>query len=178
MFDETKITFRKLQDEDLTILHKWRNEPFVKEWYGKNETTSFNDIIRKYTPRIKGEEPTECFIVHYDNTPVAFIQTYKINAYPENVKYFGVDSTVAGIDLFIGNQEFFGKGFGSLMVKEFLHNVVFAKGDILSCLVDPEPDNIRAIKLYEKVGFRYLKTIQIHGDPLPKYLMRIDKEDL
>lgn len=164
MFDEIKISFRKLQTDDITLLHKWCNEPFVKKWYSKGELATLNDISKKYIPRIKGEEPIECFIINYENTPVAFIQTYK------------VDSNVAGIDLFIGNQDFYRKGFGTLMIKKFLRDIVFIRDNIRSCLVDPEPNNIRAIKSYEKVGFRYLKTIQIPSDPLPKYLMIVRKE--
>lgn len=176
MFDESKISFRKLDFEDLILLHRWLNEPFIKEWYGKNESITIDDINNKYTPRIKEEEPAKCFIVNYESHPVAFIQTYKINDYPENVKYFGVNSTVAGLDLFIGNQDFIGKGFGSLMIKKFIQEVVFIQDDVSSCIVDPEPNNIRAIKAYEKVGFRYLKTIQIPEEPLPKYLMITTKQ--
>lgn len=35
------------------------------------------------------------------------------------------------------------------------------KESIERCIVDPEPKNLIAIKVYENAGFRYLKPIQI-----------------
>ena len=178
MFNENKISFRKLHTDDLPLLLKWLNEPFVKEWYGKDDTTTFDDISKKYTPRIFGEDHIKCFIVNYTSIPVAYIQTYTLSEYPQEIKDFGLDSKTAGLDLFIGNKDYFGIGLGSLILKKFLQEVVFITDNIDICIVDPEPSNIRAIKSYEKVGFNHLKTIHIPKESIAKYVMIIHKKDL
>ena len=61
------------------------------------------------------------------------------------------------MDFFIGEADFLGKGIGTKALKEFL-------ADFNSCthvLVDPDIDNIKAIKTYEKAGF---KNVQLHRD--------------
>lgn len=176
--DENKISFRNLQLTDLSLLYKWLNEPFVKEWYGRNDPSDLESITKKYTPRIEGKNPTSSFIVCYEEIPVGYIQTYKINDYPDFAKHLKMDVTgFACVDLFIGNAKFMGKGLGSLMLKKFLKDIVFTQEGIIVCLIDPEPVNIRAIRSYEKAGFKYLKTIQVPDEKKPKYLMIIKKQN-
>lgn len=177
MIDEDKISFKNLQSDNLLLLYNWLNEPFVKEWYGRDEKSDLESVTKKYTPRIEGKDPTHCFIVSYETIPFGYIQTYKLSDYPDFVQHLDVDpETIAGIDLFIGNMDFVGKGLGGAMLKKFLKEVVFTQDDINACIIDPEPKNIRAIKSYEKAGFKYLKTIQVPKEKEPEYLMMIKKE--
>lgn len=175
MFDETKIQFRKLELVDLPLIHQWRNELFVKEWYGRDEDTTIEAIQKKYSPYILGAKPTQSYIAMYETVPVGYIQTYKIIDYPEYAQYVNLPQKTAGVDLYIGNSNFFGKSFGSLMLRKFLKDIVFNSSDTDRCIVGPEPTNVRAIKSYEKVGFKYLKTVKIPNEPNPEYIMVIEK---
>lgn len=175
MFNEYGIRFRKLQLDDLTIMHKWLNEPHVHKWYDKDKQNTFEEVANKYLPYIQGEKPTDSYIVLYKDKPAGYIQTYKVNDWPEYGDYVGYDDNTASIDLFIGDNSLIGKGFGSLMIKKFLKEVVFSRKDIVTCIVGPEPENKRAIKAYEKAGFKYVKTIQIPKEPDPTYIMEITK---
>ena len=51
------------------------------------------------------------------------------------------------------------------------------KESIERWIVDPEPKNLIAIKVYENAGFRYLKTIQIPEEEEPEYLMEIKRRN-
>lgn len=64
------------------------------------------------------------------------------------------------------------------MINEFLKIRVFQEPGITKCYIDPEPNNVRAIKVYEKVGFIHVKTVQIRDEPNLAYLMVINKKAL
>lgn len=160
MFDERHIQFRKLRLNDLSLLHQWLNQQFVKEWYSTHELTDAAAIERKYLPCIESKRPTQCYIFYYQDTPVGYIQSYKIGDYPEYAQFFDMDTNgLVGVDMFIGNQEYFGQGLGSLVLKKFLHDIVSKMDGITSCVIGPDPKNARAIRSYEKAGFTYLRTI-------------------
>jgi len=168
-----KISFRQLSDEDLVLTHKWLLAPHVKEWYGQGKQT-FEDIKKKYTPRIKNEDPTSCFIMLYDGKPIGQIQMYKISDYPEYEKIIQPIKKAAGIDLFIGERDYQNKGLGSIIIKKFLKDFVFVKLDVDTCVIGPNPQNIAAIKAYQKAGFTYTKTVVNH-DGEEEYLMELQK---
>ena len=61
------------------------------------------------------------------------------------------------------------------MLSEFLNQVVFVDPKIKLCVIGPEPSNTRAIHVYEKVGFKYIKTVRLDGDTEDTYLMELNK---
>lgn len=67
---------------------------------------------------------------------------------------------------YIGEKELWGKGLGQLIIGEVF---VFARSIGVTCVVlKVSPENIRAIKLYEKIGFK------ANGDVEGLRLMKID----
>ncbi|HEX7017537.1 MAG TPA: GNAT family N-acetyltransferase [Patescibacteria group bacterium] len=178
MLDPDKISFRELRFDDLPLLHDWLNTPHVHEWYDKDEQNTLDEIKEKYGKKINKEEPTDSYLIMYDNQPIGYIQTAKVKDWPTLESVVGKNQQAASIDLFIGEPNYLGKGLGSQVIRKFLTVVVFQRPDIIKCFIDPEPSNVRAIKSYEKAGFKYLKTVQIPGEPEPAYLMEIKKEDL
>lgn len=178
MLESAKITFRKLQIEDLPLMHTWLNEPHVHEWYDKDKENTLEEITQRYGPKIKGEKPSDGYLVLYDNKSVAYIQTYKVNDWPEFGEYVNYDDHTASVDLFIGDTSFMGQGLGNLMLRKFLKEIVFSNSEIQTCIIGPEPANLRAIKAYEKTGFKYVKTVQVGDEPDPTYIMEIKSVDL
>ncbi len=171
------ITFRKLQLSDLPLMYTWLNTPHVHEWYDKDKKNSIEEVANRYAPKIKGEKPTDCYLALYEGKPFGYLQTYKVNDWPEFGNHIGYDDFTAAVDLFIGEADFIGKGIGTKMLEAFLQQVVFAEGSTINtCVIGPEPGNKRAIRTYEKVGFQYSKTVQIPGEEQPTYLMEITKD--
>ncbi len=60
-----------------------------------------------------------------------------------------------GYDIFIGEEEYVGKGLGSHIMEQFLKEYVDPYYD--ACFVDPDPANVSAIRAYEKAGFKKVK---------------------
>lgn len=166
------IGFKRLKEGDLPLLFKWLNTQHVVEWYEK-KTTTFDEIKVKYMPRITGAEPTKPFLIVADQVPIGYIQEYYVNDDPELKPY--VNGKFIGLDLFIGDPTYLGRGLGTQILREFLKQVVFQEKEIEGCLVDPSPNNPRMIRANEKVGFKYLTTTI---GPDPKYLMIIRREEI
>lgn len=177
MLDAARITFRKLLTEDLPLMQRWLNEPHVHQWYDKDKENTLEAVTARYDPKIQGEQPSDCYLVLYDKMPVGYTQTYKVNDWPEFGDYVDYDDHTASVDLFIGESSFMGQGLGSLMLKKFLKEIVFVNPEITTCIIGPEPANIRGIKAYEKAGFEYKKTVQVGDEPDPTYIMELRKED-
>ena len=177
MMDKNNISFKRLQLDDLQLIHKWLNEPHVHEWYEKDKENTLEEVKASFGPEISGEKPTVGYLISYENNPIGYIQYCKVNDYPEYGPYLGYDDNTANVDLFIGDIKFTGKGLGSMILRKFIKEILFTKDDIMTCLIDPEPTNIRAIKSYEKAGFKYVKTVQIPVEPEPSYVMELKKEN-
>ena len=58
-----------------------------------------------------------------------------------------------GIDQFLADEADLGRGIGTALVRRFTERL-FADPAITEVRVDPRPDNPRARRCYEKVGFR------------------------
>ena len=65
---------------------------------------------------------------------------------------------VLGIDQFIAHEKQLNKGIGSKFISQFVRGLMDEPG-IKEVRVDPRPDNIRAIRCYEKVGFQVVDEI-------------------
>ncbi|WP_353733564.1 GNAT family N-acetyltransferase [Rossellomorea vietnamensis] len=57
------------------------------------------------------------------------------------------------MDCFIGESELFNKGIGTKMVKEFINQIIQEDAPDFIVL-DPSKENKRAIRCYEKAGFK------------------------
>jgi RimJ/RimL family protein N-acetyltransferase len=174
--DSQPIEFRPLAAEDLPLLHRWLSAPHVREWW--NDARTAEEIRTKYAPRIAGADPTRSFIIEHCGKPIGYIQSYRIRDYPDYARHVGAPGDCAGIDLFIGEAEMVGRGIGTRAVAAFLRSIVFVDPAIGACAIGPEQGNRRAIRAYEKAGFRYWKTIAVPGEPAPEYLMLVTRREL
>jgi len=171
------LQFRKLTMADLSLLYTWLHTEAVKTWYAKRNCT-YDQVVQKYTLRITGNSPTSSFLILYHERPIGYIQTYRICDYADYNAYVQADETAAGVDLFIGEPDYLHKGLGSRILRKFLHEIVFASEGIECCIIGPEPNNQIAIRCYEKVGFRYWKTIHLLGEAEPEYLMTLHRTEM
>lgn len=166
------ISFRKLQVKDLKMMHRWLNSEEVIKWYGKSGCT-MEAVEARYIPRISGAKPTNCYVIEMNNDSIGHIQWYYNKDYPAYGEQLGASSHSASVDIFIGEESYRHKGYGSRVIEKFLKDIVFANEGVDECIMAPSPDNIGAIKTYEKVGFEYYKTIELPEEEEKEYLMRL-----
>lgn len=158
-------------------MYKWLNQDHVTRWYGKERNYQiYQNVEDHYLPRARKDFPTKAFIIYIDQNPVGYIQTYKITDYPDYNQYVQTDQKSAGMDLFIGEEDYLHRGFGPKIIQKFLNEVVFEIFDVDNCIIGPEPENLAAIKAYQKAGFTYWKTIKIPDEAEPEYLMVLSRK--
>jgi len=171
-----KIGFERLKLSDLPLMHRWLNAPHVARWWYA-EGSTYPEVEETYVPCIEGRDPTEPYLILYDGLPIGYVQAYRISDDPDYARLVEVENS-AGVDMFVGEEEFLHRGLGSHILRRFLREVVFVNDDVEVCVIGPEPKNAAAIRAYEKAGCRYFKTIQVPGEPEPEYLMWISRESV
>jgi aminoglycoside 6'-N-acetyltransferase len=172
--DPGGISFRALQTGDLVLLHCWLANPRVFRWYG-GAAPAFAEVEAKYTPRLAGQAPTKpCLILHAAK-PIGYIQTYLVATDPYYAAIVGDSSAAAAIDIFIGEDEYAGRGLGAATIRAFLRKIIFSDLALDSCYIDPHPDNSVAIRAYTRAGFRPLRRVDPSPPKEPCLLMCIDR---
>ena len=157
MLDTTRIDFRPLTHDDLPMLGEWLRRPHVAEWWGPPE--SLDELAAEYGPGIAGTVPHRAYVVRLDGRPIGFIQSYvAAETHGDGWWLDERDPGVWGIDQFIADPTLLGQGLGTAMVHAFVARL-FEHAAVTRVQTDPSPDNARAIRCYEKAGFRAVGEI-------------------
>lgn len=151
------IFFKPLHEVDLKILYEWFQEPTINQLYARGQNLSLKDIENKYLPRLMRQDNVPSFIIYLDNKAIGFIQYYCLSDhYPEGIQEENSlfkryhPNQIAGIDLFIAVHENRGKGLGVVIINQFINEFLT---HFRLVVVDPNHDNIHAIRCYENAGF-------------------------
>ena len=171
---QRRMIFRPLRIEDLPLLHEWLNRPHVAEWWG--HPLSLDEVERDYIPSISGSIHHHCYIALDGGRKIGFIQSYDPTGWHHEGWWLDEnDPTVKGIDQFIASSEELGRGLGTRMVREFVAQLL-EDPTVSRVQTDPAPTNSRAIRCYEKAGFRAAREVETpDGTAL---LMYCDRESL
>lgn len=151
------ISFKPFCKSDLSLWEKWILVPHVKNtWFIEGYESP--DYINQ---KIKGDGYNYPFVICADEKPIGYIQCCDLYAYKklcENKKGLFTDEPLGTfcVDLFIADSDYLDKGYGTETVKSFVKlilNTFFAN----QILIDPNVNNKRAIRCYEKAGFKKRK---------------------
>ncbi|SDW66782.1 aminoglycoside 6'-N-acetyltransferase/aminoglycoside 6'-N-acetyltransferase-1b [Marininema mesophilum] len=151
--------FNCLEEKDLPLLHRWFQEPHVKKWWPVPKEKE--DFFDSYLKRIHSTE-ISLYFVSYGNIPIGFLQAYPVDRSKETWLPKLPKNTI-GIDQFIGEIDFVGKGYGTSFIKKFIDQLL-AENNEMTVILDPDPRNKAAIRCYEKVGFVRVGIFPRKGD--------------
>lgn len=176
-----EVQFRRLEEGDLPLMKRWLEDPDVAPWYG-SDSTEHAALRAEYGDKIRGERRDHSFIIQIDGEDAGYIQCYLIDDHPDYARQMRVDPGAVGIDLFIGEPSARNRGYGAVVIRAFLEQIVFGKLDATVAIIAPEPGNARAIRAYEKVGFAWQKTVHIVDEESAantgdEYMMRQTREE-
>jgi aminoglycoside 6'-N-acetyltransferase len=138
-----RYDFTPMTATDLPLIKRWLESAHVSEWW--------HDAAEQFE-LVSGDldHPDMAqFIVGTDARRFAYLQCYNISAWDAG---FGPQPAgTRGLDQFIGEPDMLNRGHGSAFIREFAERLL-ADGTP-RVVIDPDPDNARAIRAYEKAGF-------------------------
>ena len=162
---EIKLNFNKMHlrnatIDDLQTLKYWDEQPHVIESDPNDEWDWENSLNNEY-------EWQELLIAEIGQKPVGFLQI--INPANEESHYWGeISEGFRAIDIWIGEFENTGKGYGGDMMKMALDRC-FRNREVNTVLIDLLSTNLRAIRFYERLGFRFIENRRFGQDDCKVY---------
>jgi aminoglycoside 6'-N-acetyltransferase len=141
---------------DLPLIQRWLQMPHVTAWWGEPEE-QFALVSGDIT-----HPAMDQFIVTSDDRPFAYLQCYDQSAWPEG----GLGNHPAGtrgIDQFIGEPDMIERGHGSAFIRAFVDARL--REGAPRIVTDPDPDNPRAIRAYQKAGFEKAGMVDTPDGP-------------
>lgn len=180
------IIVRKMMDclEDYNLLTKWLSDPSVCKYYeGKSKRYDLEKVLMKFGPYARGEERVIPCIIEYENRPIGYIQHYKAysDEYDESkIVDMSKYDNPHGCDIIIGETQFWNKGIGTKVIQMTI-KYLFQNENADIIFIDPQIWNKRAIRCYEKSGFKPLMVAEnreLHDDePKDCLIMVITSKD-
>lgn len=160
------ITLRAATPADLELLRHWDEQPHVIE-------SDPNDDWHWESELGRDVEWRQQLIAEVDGRPVGYVEI--IDPRRDEEHYWGdVPANLRAIDIWIGEQEDLGRGFGTAMMKLAIERC-FADPSVSAILIDPLASNVRAHRFYERLGFRFVERRQFDADDC--FVYRLERED-
>lgn len=153
------IAVRPLVLEDAPLLASWLSDPRVLEYYEGRDRPY--DLGRVKTHFYRDDEAAKrrC-LVGYDGTAIGYIQYALLDAAELEEYGYAADAWIAGMDLFIGEPEYWGRGIGTALVAGMAGRLLTEGPEAVT--VDPHAENARALRCYAKAGFPRLRVLPRH----------------
>lgn len=157
--------FRRMTDVDLPLLRQWLATPDAAAWWGDLDEEMDNLAADLHEPGMR------LWIVSLDGEPFAFLQDYTPELWPDH-PFHDMPPGTYGIDQTIGVSSLIGRGHGSAFIRGHVQSL-FDTG--APCVVtDPDPANARAIRAYEKAGF---KAVEERDTPWGRCLLMLARPE-
>ncbi|HEY9698545.1 MAG TPA: GNAT family N-acetyltransferase [Trichocoleus sp.] len=154
------LSFRPLKVDDFPLLLTWLSNDHVKQWWNDGDNT-----LEKVALHYGAEDPDVARFILIEATEVG-------ESAIGYFQYYIVSKEIIGIDQFLGEADHINKGIGTAAIRLFLEMIV-AKHEPQEVITDPHPENKRAIKCYEKVGFVYY-AMQLKENGESAYMMKFN----
>ncbi len=140
-----RIHFRLATPEDAPLLRHWDEQPHVlqadpdSDWAWETTLPHNPDWREQLIAEVAGQ-------------PIGYLQIMDPARDPD--AYWGeVDANVRAIDIWIGEADCLGQGFGTEMMTAALARC-FDDEAVTAVLIDPLLSNTRAHRFYRRLGFR------------------------
>ena len=142
--------FRPMSAADLPMVRRWLETPHVAQWW-HDPDEQFALVSEDL------DHPAmDQFVVAADHRPFAYLQCYDPTAWSDNGLGTHPRGT-RGIDQFIGEPDMVDRGHGSALIRSFVDGLL--KTGTPRVVTDPDPENIRAVRAYEKAGFQKARLV-------------------
>ena len=167
---QRRVHLRRAGPADAPLLRRWDRKPQVRLATGADAADG--DGGWDWDHELPRDVPwRELLIAEVGGQPVGVLQI--IDPQTEETHYWGdVESGLRAIDIWIGEEEDLGRGYGSEMMRLALDRC-FADPSVRAVLIDPLAINTRAHRFYERLGFRRIDRRMFGSDDC--YVYRLDR---
>ncbi len=148
------IEFQNLTIHHCPILHQWLQLYHVREFWDDGDR-ELEQVVNHY---IKIDETTR-YLFYMNNIAVGYIQIYNINSTHRYAKLANLTNECCGIDFFIGNPNYLGRGLSYQIISQFIAS--YSQNRLV--IVDPIINNHKAIHIYKKMGFHTINKFVENG---------------
>ena len=161
--DADDLLIRRLRDDpsDYELIVRWRNEPHVREWWDPDDPPmTLASAIEEYRADTREGSPATACILERGNEPIGFLQFFRWSDEPSDAEVLGIslEEDAWGLDLFIGEPSHVGSGVGPRVI-DLLCRFLFEERSASSVALVAAQDNARALRAYEKAGFRRVQAV-------------------
>jgi RimJ/RimL family protein N-acetyltransferase len=169
--EAAEIGFVAVTPEHYGLLGAWLSAPHMREWWGDpdEELGFIRDMV-------EGRDTTRPYLILRGGEPIGYIQVWYIGHH-QNETWIKdhpwlaeLPAETVGVDLSIGVAELLSKGIGSAALRAFVEGLRAEGRETI--IIDPDPDNKRAVRAYMKAGFRPLPDLK--GVPDDTLIMQYD----
>jgi len=152
-----QLYVRELIKQDKFLLAKWLSDPDVLQYYeGRDRPLDLAQVEEDFFG--EADDETRCLIL-YDEKPIGYVQFYPVEDEERRIYGYSNPSEILyGMDQFIGEPEYWNKGIGTQLV-EMLVAYLLTQKNADRIVMDPQTWNERAIRCYEKSGFKKVKLL-------------------
>lgn len=158
--EKDNILIRDLTDDDLPIMLKWLTDERVLEFYeGRDTAFTMKTLSEHYKEEPDGGSRV---IIEYKGKPIGYGQVYPLkDGMFEEYDYPKSEAAVYAMDQFIGEPDHWDHGIGTAYVRIMTSYLKTEKAaDVV--LLDPHKSNPRAVRAYEKAGFKIIRELPEH----------------
>ncbi|HQU82937.1 MAG TPA: GNAT family N-acetyltransferase [Pyrinomonadaceae bacterium] len=160
-----RIILRRATVEDIPLLRFWEKQPHVVE-SGVEDWDWENQIGISHDWR-------ESLIAELDGRPIGFMEI--IDPFKDEENYWGeVAPNLRALDIWIGEKEDLGKGYGTEMMRLAIEKC-FAPPEVTAIIIDPLASNTDAHRFYERLGFKFVEERNFDEDHC--FVYRLTRED-
>src|ERR1700742_5036945 len=157
--DPGAISFLPVEQKHYPLLRTWLGEPHMREWWGDVE-----EELGYIRDMVEGRDTTRPFLIALDGAPVGYVQYWFIGHH-QNAEWIAghpwlaeLPSDTVGVDLSIGDAMQLSQGIGPAALVAFVAKL--RRQGYTNIIIDPDPANARAVRAYQKAGFRPVPHLQ------------------
>jgi RimJ/RimL family protein N-acetyltransferase len=155
-----RLRFEPLKEENLPTVFAWLQHSHVREFY-QFQTPVWEEIRTQHMRSFAPDSPTRKFLISAEQ-PIGYIQVWRVADSPEYTVSWNVSGGIS-LDLFIGDPESVGQGWGRLILAKFLHEIAFPLfPDEKVCWIIHDVRNERAQRASVAAGFSYSHDVIVH----------------
>ena len=161
------VYLRRVSKDDFNCYYRWYKNPEIQRYMAnpywdpdRSKDSYRNTFLRLYLLET-GTTKTLTVCLKDDNSPVGFVIFFDIDRH----------QSCCELGIVIGERDRWRQGIGSSALRLVISHILDTVGlSLIYCNIVPE--NIPSIRLFEKCGFVFQKTVLESGKELLRYELR------